>query len=320
LVDARAAVSFHVAPVIMPELVERIYTFKAGAPDVDDITAGYSLFLLTTGSPEANTQARERAMVYGMLHGGHVAPTLDQLKAIVLTAPQMAKSLIALERNYQGYSTLLDVLLGANHRVSLHFHEFVEDFMTLKMEVEEQFGAEIHAALPLFQRHTQLTMARYFNDATVRGANATLPKIYDLIDIIKFRQWPQLPQLPPRYTHTLGPGGSPGTSTRTPAGPVSNTTCSGTGNTSGGNGTRFMNVAPNTILMAWFERTPKCLGDLTRNEALIPRGDNGTEVLCLSHILRGECNTACHQAAMHRALTQTEQSQVGEILTQASVE
>jgi hypothetical protein len=159
LVDARAAVSFRVAPVVTPELVERIYTFKAGAPDVDDITAGYSLFLLTTGSPEANTQARERSVVYGMLHGGHVAPTLDQLKAIVSTAPQMAKTLIALERNYQGYSTLLDVLLGANHRVSLHFHAFVEDFMTLKLEVEEQFGTKIHAALPLFQHHTQLTMA-----------------------------------------------------------------------------------------------------------------------------------------------------------------
>jgi hypothetical protein len=217
---------------------------------------------------------------------------------------------------------LLDVLLGVNHRVSLHFHAFVAAFQSLKMEVEEQFGAEIHAALPLFQRHTQLTMARYYNDATVVGANAGLPRITDLIDIIKYRQWSQLPQLPPRYTNALGPppvgaatnpssgGGRTSASSRTGGG----------GTTSGNPGTRVVNVAPNSVLMARFERTTKRLGDLTRTESLIPRGDNGTEVLCLSHILRGECNTSCRRAATHRALTQTEQSRVGEFLTQVGVE
>jgi hypothetical protein len=66
---ARQADSFHVAPVVTPELLEQIYAFKAGTPDVDDITAGFLLFLLTTGSPEANSQARDRAVVYGLLHG-----------------------------------------------------------------------------------------------------------------------------------------------------------------------------------------------------------------------------------------------------------
>lgn len=86
----------------------------------------------------------------------------------------------------------------------------MEAFQILKMEVEEQFGAEIHAALPLFQQHTQLTTAHHFNEATVLGANASLPKLCDLIDIIKYQQWPHLPQFPPRYTHTLGPGGTSG--------------------------------------------------------------------------------------------------------------
>jgi hypothetical protein len=65
LVEERAwqADSFRVSPVITPELLEWIYSFKAGAPDVGDITAGFSLFLLSTGSPEVNTQARERAVV-----------------------------------------------------------------------------------------------------------------------------------------------------------------------------------------------------------------------------------------------------------------
>jgi hypothetical protein len=148
---AREVDLFHFAPVVTPELLERVFGFKSGSPDMDDITARFSLFLLSTGSPEANTQAREQAVVYGMMHGGQVAPSLDQLQEIVATAPQMARMLIAFERNYQGYSTLLDVLLGTNHHVSLHFWSFVEAFQTLKLEVEEQFGDDIHAALPLFQ-------------------------------------------------------------------------------------------------------------------------------------------------------------------------
>jgi uncharacterized membrane protein YgcG len=54
--------------------------------------------------------------------------------------------------------------------------------------------------------HTQLSMAHYFNDATVQGGNAPLPWIMDLIDIIKYRQWHQLPQILPHYTLALGPG------------------------------------------------------------------------------------------------------------------
>jgi hypothetical protein len=110
LVEARAqdVDSYKVAPVVTPELSERIYSFKAASVDVDDITAGFSLFLLSTGSPEANTQARERSVVYGMLHGGQVAPSLNQIHEIVTTAPQMARTLIGLEQNYQGYSTLLN--------------------------------------------------------------------------------------------------------------------------------------------------------------------------------------------------------------------
>jgi hypothetical protein len=323
LIEARARDmdSYRVAPVVTPELLERIYSFKAGSVDVDDTTAGFSLVLLSTGSPEANMQARERSVVYGMLHGGQVAPSLDQLREIVTMAPQqMARTLIGLERNYQGYSTLLDVLLGVNHRVALYFRAFVDSFQSLKLEVEEQFGADIHAVLPLFQRHTQLTMARYFNDATVVGANAGLPRINDLIDIIKYRQWSQLPQLPPRYTNTRGP---PSGTPTTPFGSSrASGTRTGTVSRAGGGGntnTRVVNVAPNTVLMARFEHTTKRLGDLTRNEALVPRGDNGTEVLCLSHILRGECNTTCRRAATHRALTQTEQSRVGEFLTQVGV-
>jgi hypothetical protein len=52
---ARDVDSTRVAPVVTPELLARIFAFKAGAPDVDDLTSGFSLFLLITASPEATT-------------------------------------------------------------------------------------------------------------------------------------------------------------------------------------------------------------------------------------------------------------------------
>ena len=175
--DARARMpdSTRVSPVVTPEIVEASYRFTPGSPDVDDITAGFNPFLFLTGSSEAATQARQRTLVYSHLHGGLVAPTLDQIRELISSAPNMANSLTALERCYQGCSTFLDVFLGQDQRAALEFRAFVENFQGLKQELEDEFGAALPTVLPLFQRHTQLTMIRYFNDATIRGALATLP-------------------------------------------------------------------------------------------------------------------------------------------------
>lgn len=117
------------AAVVTPE---RIFAFKSGIPtNFDYIMAGLSLFLLTTGSLEATTQAQDQAVVYGLLYGGQVAPTLDQLMAIISGEPQMLRTLIAFKWNYQGYITLPDVLLGVNHCTLLHFQLFVQQFLLL---------------------------------------------------------------------------------------------------------------------------------------------------------------------------------------------
>jgi hypothetical protein len=195
--------------------------------------------------------------------------------------------------------------------VSLHFHDFVTAFQILKMEVEEQFGADIHTALPLFQCcHTQLTMARYFNNATLLGTQAAIPRVMDLIDIIKYRQWSQLPQIPPRYTSAIGPGGLARGTNSQPAGRTALGTAPNGSRPpiadSGEPSQRVLNLAPNSVLMTCFASTEKRLKDLTPHGTVTPRGDNGSKVLCLSHILRGQCNSNCTRRAAHHALTQTE--------------
>jgi hypothetical protein len=167
-------------------------------------------------------------------------------------------------------------------------------------------------------------MARYFNDVTILGTQAALPRVMDLIDIIRYRQWSQLPQIPPRYTSAIGPGGLARGTTSQPAGrtaPGAATDCSRPPIADRGEPSqRVLNLAPNSVLMTHFASTEKRLKDLTPRGTVTPRGDNGTKVLCLSHILRGECNSKCTtRRAAHRALTQTEVSRVAEFLTQASV-
>jgi hypothetical protein len=93
---------------------------------VDDLTAGFNPFLFLTGSLEATTLARQRTVTYSHLHWGLVAPTLDQIRELVTSAPNMANSLTALERCYQGCSTFLDVMFGQDQRAALHFWDFVE--------------------------------------------------------------------------------------------------------------------------------------------------------------------------------------------------
>jgi hypothetical protein len=278
--DARAQMpdSTGVSPVVTPEMIENIYDFKAGAQDVDDLISGFTPYLFATGSLEATTLARVRTVTYSHLHGGHVAPSLDQIREIVTGAPQMTHTLVALERCYQGYSTFLDLMIGQDHRTALHFREFLRIFQGLKQELEDDFGSALHTVLPLFlQRHTQLTMIRHFNDATLRGAFAPLPRIMDLVDIIQFKRWPQLIPIPPRYLVPRGtnPQPTPPPPAFAPAlppaiAPALPPAVAPAPAHAAAPSVREQNVAPDTGLLARFARTTRRLKPMLSIKNLFP--------------------------------------------------
>jgi hypothetical protein len=334
--DARARMpdSTRVSPVVTPKIVEASYRFTPGSPDVNDIMAGFKPFLFLTGSSEAATHPRQRTLTYSHLHGGLVAPTLGQIRELVSSAPNMANSLIALERCYQGCSTFLDVFLGQDQRAALEFRDFVKNFQGLKQELEDDFGDTLPTVLPLFQRHTQqLMMIRYFNDATIRGALTALPRFNDLVDIIRFKQWTQLiplltryfvvprgvnhppaPPLPPAFAPALPPAIAPAL----PPPAVAPAWAPAAARSE-----RQQNPAPDTGLLARFARTRKRLGNLAPRGSgtVLPLADNGTDELCLSWSLRGECHSTCSRKDVaHRQLTPTEVSRLNGFLTQSGVE
>jgi hypothetical protein len=94
----------------------------------------------------------------------------------------MACTQIALERNYQGYSTLLDVLLGANHHVSLHFCAFVESFQYLRWRSKSTLARRFMQRYHYFNDILNSPWHTFFNGATVHAANAGLPRVNDLIN------------------------------------------------------------------------------------------------------------------------------------------
>jgi hypothetical protein len=101
-----------------------------------------------------------------------VAPSFDQIREIVSGAPQMSHTLTALERCYQGYSTFLDVMMGMDHRSSLHYREFVNIFQGLKQEIEEEFGS---SCLQCFHCSGATRSLRLLAISTMRSSRAPSP-------------------------------------------------------------------------------------------------------------------------------------------------
>ena len=69
-------------------------------------------------------------------------------------------------------------------------------------------------------------------------------------------------------------------------------------------------------LQSKFRDSGRPLGELTRGKTT-PRSEDKSSVLCLTYILRGNCNKECHQVETHQALTASEVASVKDFLNQA---
>ena len=273
---------------------------------------GLSIFMMAYGTSAVSAQARERGHVYEMLHAGQTAATLDQIRELVATAPQMAQSVLELIRSFQAYTTLLEVLLGQNHRVPTYFRlALLEPFQARSLDVQQLVPS---AMLPLFQRYVQLAFAQYFRTAGVMGAATRLPPVEEIIDIINMRRWSHLPPMPPRYLAPLTPAPGP------PAAPSSAPPPSGFTPPAAkpeAKPVAVTNIKPNVVLQQRFLKHGKALKDIIagHSEAL-PKADDGTNFLCLSHALRSNCISNCRRRMTHRGLSAAEVARVGAFLTQ----
>ena len=306
-------------PVASPVLFERISNFAFHSRNVDDLTSGLSPFLMCAGLGNEANMARNNASVYQMMYSGEAAPAIDQLLPLITAAPHMPWSMLGLLISLQGYSVLLDVLLGINHRVSVDFRAFLLSWQSLMLDVEGSFGDQIRAWIPRFLRFVQLAMLQYFNASLVRGINASLPPLHQLIAHVEYWNWQALPPLPASYLQTPP---SPAIGGGAPARPLAPLPAPPLAPPPAPSSTAVTNIQPDRALMARFERGNVTLRVLTSHAAAspLPTADSSTTQLCLSHALRGACNSTCRRSSTHRPLTSTERSALESLLTRVGIE
>lgn len=317
--DARAshAGSLGHAPMVTPALYERVSNFAFGSRNVDDLAAGLSPFLMSSGlGADAHAQ-RQNATVYQMMYAGGAAPAIEQVLPLVSNLPTMPASMLGLQISLKNYSVLLDVLIGVTHRVSRDFRRFVYSWDRVTLEVEASFGDQIRSWIPRFLRYVQLCMIQFFNSACAVGGDALLPPLDQLIHHVQMRNWPALPPLPTGYLATPSP--SPA---RPPAAPPSP---AGLGAPPvppvRPDGTPVTNTSPDADLVAHFQRGNTGLRTLTQhaNARPLPTADGSPTQLCLAYALRGSCSSDCQRGSTHRVLTAPERAGIVSFLQRVDV-
>lgn len=317
--DTRAgqAGSMGHAPMVTPPLYERISSFTFGSRNVDDLNAGLSPFLMTSGLGADADAQRRNATVYQMMYAGAAAPDVAQVLPLITTAPNMPTTMLGLQIGIKNYSVLLDVLLGVDHRVSRDFRRFVQSWDRITLEVEASFGDQIRAWIPRFLRYIQLCMVQYFNLASSLGPSAPLPPLDQLVHHVQMRNWPALPPLPTAYIADQLPRAPPAIRTPAPpAPPPPGATPPAPA------ATPVTNLHSDRTLVAQFERGNMALRQLSShaNARPLPTADGSATQLCLAYCLRGNCSSTCSRSATHRDLTATERAGIVSLLSRVGIE
>lgn len=298
-----------VAPIISPEIYETVASGKIVSQDLDDLTSGLSIFLVQRIYGSTASETRARASAYQLLYGGGGAPTLQDVAALTASSPSIPATTMAYLMQNKAYATLLEGVLGVNHRVAVSYRtNFLPNLQQIVLAVDDQFGAKVPAFLPLMLRHTQLAMAIYLQDALETGPHAAEPDFNELCVLVRRRQWTLLPPLPPRYlevddTPTFTADDDTSTKKRT----------------LGDNGGEAPNNAKVPKLVDRFAAYDKPLRTLTTNNAAnLPKSADG-EDLCLSFHLRGKCFKSCRRQGTHRLLVPTEENSIEKFLDKCQV-
>ena len=292
---------------------------------MENLTAGLSPFLVCTGLSQDAAAARDQSVVYQLVHAGSAAPTLDQLRQLVTSAPSMPRSMLGLMVTFQSHSVLIDVLFGVNHRHAVAYRNWLREWEQVMLDVEVHFEGQIGTVIPLFLRFVQLSCLQYYNIAARLGAGATLPNLSQLINTVQFRNWQALPPLPRQYFAPPAGGALPAPvappavapvapSPRPPAVPPPNRPAVAQ--------EQVTNVRPDRDLMARFERNNAPLRQLTTHASAAPLPMDAANAcqICLSYHLRGSCYSACRRTSTHRMLTDPEKESIRAFLGRVGVE
>ncbi|MHA7856368.1 hypothetical protein [Marinobacter shengliensis] len=154
-------------PVVTPELVDTLVGFRFTSQDLDDLLAGLSVFkIISVHDPQATT-ARSHSTVYAAMQAGDVAPTLEDARQLLKSAPKMPTGLVALLQMLRAYAILLDVVFSPQHPLPLANTQFVRRWdQSSQNEINSHFDTSaIGPFCPLVARRVQLLTQVWINKA-----------------------------------------------------------------------------------------------------------------------------------------------------------
>ena len=306
--------------VVSVALAERIFQFRLGAPDPDEITEGASIFLVVPQHYYLAAGTRLECNTYGMLTSGSGAASMSDIRELSDPKIQAPRDALELSCFVGGYSCLIDVLLGENHGAAARLRNHASFWQQNAPALASMVGQDqLKGFLMRIMRTIQLVSIDYINLALQHGTAAALPDYSRIEDAVRHRTWQNLSQLPPRYLTEPPPGTkvpsavsvlSPITTASASSQPPSSTTSHTTISTKGmSTRAEAPKTHQNADWLAKFASSEKEVKDL--------KADESRPKYCLSYHLRGTCFEACRESATHRALTTSEKKSMQEFLDKA---
>lgn len=326
---ANETTSSRVSPVLTPELYLRIQSAEFAGRDDSDLVGGLSIFLVSPVTSRNAHSKLQRAATYQLITSGGGQPSLEQVQYLISTAPDMPHTGLTYLSQNKAYGTLLDRVMGIDHRTSVHHRTVFLPQLELAVNNLEARGRRgLEFVFPLCMRHTQLAYHEYFQTALTSGAEAPLPEIMELIKIMKTQAFQILPPLPEEYydvttdrpipemwgLRTLAPSPAPSTD---PTNDQTDPNQPLTGN---------KRLPNNNIVGRHHKRFKKHLdqgkklADLTRGkENVTPKTSDTKQPLCMLFHLQGYCFASCKRCGSHRQLTPPEITAIDKFLDDSGV-
>jgi len=163
------------APIITPAILQRILYGLFGSINADGIVGGVTIFLMTLGYGASAMTARQMALTYDIIQGGVGAPQLSKVQQLTAALPYMPETMTMLIAVYKAYAMMLDILLGVNHWVAVHFRDSFIPALEMQLPlIEAALQSSLPVVLPL----------------------APLPDVDGLLAIIGGCTWTILPAIP----------------------------------------------------------------------------------------------------------------------------
>ena len=284
------------APLLTPELANRIATLQFVHPNKDDLSGGIQPFVTPPLTSQEISEASRHIDAYDTIIAGTAAQLSDLQRLQQAHKVRLPRSILQVGHQFKSFGILLRVLLGEYHTLVTVYSEFVGQYDAMQTHLEPHATTYEYPAQIV--RWVQLRISNWFNRQSLTPARVPPPSLMLLFDHIENEEpWkPQVPGSPTVPTASTAP--NPGAPTREREGDrtrVANNNYDAT----------FQPFKDGTVTLGQARERAR-----TANSP-IPTNRHGTE-MCLSYHVLGFCWSNCTRAQDHCTLASRDKTKLKE--------